>query len=159
MRRNGILNNYHWVEDEDAWLKDVLHEIKPLILGTRAVNTSFDSGVLGSKKMGLSQEELELGWSIINQRAVSPVIDEENINSFLYTDSYDEWYFFKDVPKDFDAVAFCNYLGRSRQRADELDFDGGCDLVSALSKYKPVAVAGWNDDFSYYLIQAALYRL
>lgn len=153
MRRDGILNSYHWVEDEDAWLKDILHEIRPLILGTRAINTSFDSGVLGSKKMGLSQKDLGLGWSTMNNRAVSPVIDENNLNSFLYTDSYDEWYFFKDIPKSFDAVAFCNYLGLSLQRADEITFEGGCDLILALAKYKPVAIAGWNDAISYYLIQ------
>jgi len=156
MRRNGILNNYHWVEDEDAWLKDLLQEIKPLIIGTRAVNTSFDSGVLGSENMELTEEDISLGWSTINNRAVSPIINEENLTTFLFTDSYDEWYFFRCVPEKFSAVAFCNYLGMSLQRAEELEFEGGCNLIASLTKYEPVAVAGWNEAFSYYLSQEAV---
>lgn len=153
MRKTGTISNYHWVEDQNASLEDLLNEIKSKILNTRAVNTSFDSGVLGSKMMALAENEIQLGWSIINSRAVSPVITEEGLNSFLYTDSYDEWYFFKDVPANFNAIAFCNFLGLSLQRADELNFEGGCDLISALTEYKPTAVAGWNDVFSYCIIQ------
>ena len=153
MRRNGTLNGYRWVEDEDAWLRDLLVEIKPLIIGARAVNTSFDSGILGSKKMRLAEEDIALGWTTINGRAVSPAIDDQNLAKFLYTDSYDEWYFFKNVPEDFNAVAFCNFLGLSLERADELNFEGGCDLVTALKKYKPIAIAGWSDAFSYYLCE------
>jgi hypothetical protein len=108
MRRNGILNTYHWVEDDNAHLEDILAEISPIIFGTRAINTSFDSGILGSKKMKLCQEDLDMGWTIINDRAVSPIINESNLESFLYTDSYDEWYFFNNIPSNFDAIAFCN---------------------------------------------------
>ncbi len=42
----------------------------------------------------MSKNEIELGWCTMNHRAVSPVIDEEILISFPYTDGYDEWYFF-----------------------------------------------------------------
>ena len=151
MRRTGILGKYHWVEDDDLWLKDALKEISNVIANTYAVNTSFDSGVLGSKKFKLDEKDIENGWMSINNRAVSPRITEENICSFLYTDGYDEWYFFNEVPERFSAIAFCNYYGLSIGQADQLNFDGGCDMVVALETYSPIAVAGWNNEFSYYL--------
>ncbi|WP_445354722.1 hypothetical protein ACJJI5_17060 [Microbulbifer sp. EKSA008] len=102
--------------------------------------------------MRLTKEDISLGWHTSNRRAVSPIISEPNFESFLFTDSYDEWYFFREAPKKFDAVALCNYLGISLGRADEFNFEGGCDLIAALSEYQPVAVASWNDSFSYYLV-------
>ncbi|MES9860142.1 MAG: hypothetical protein ABW157_19645 [Candidatus Thiodiazotropha sp. LLP2] len=153
MRKTGILNNYHWVEDREAWLKDLLSEITQEILGTRAINTSFDSGILGGDNLRLSQEELNKGWYIVNNRAVSPILEENWIDSFPFTDGYDEWYFFEEMPQIFDAVAFCNYYGVSLEKVGKLSIEGGCDLIFALQKYKPVAIAGWNNEFSYYIKQ------
>ncbi len=151
MRRTGVLGNYLWVEDDDLSLEDVLKEITSIIANTYAVNTSFDSGVLGSKKFKLDEKDIENGWKSINNRAVSPRITERNISTFLYTDGYDEWYFFNEVPEYFDAIAFCNYYGLSVGQADQLNFEGACDMVAALENYAPIAVAGWNNEFSYYL--------
>lgn len=155
MRRTGIIGNYHWVEDDDLCLEDILKEISNTIDNTYAVNTSFDSGILGSKKYKISEIDTKNGWKSIGNRAVSPIITEESISTFLYTDGYDEWYFFSGVPKKFDAVAFCNYYGVSIGQAEQLNFEGGCDMVIALERYSPIAVAGWNNKFSYYLIKKA----
>jgi len=155
MRRSGILKKYQWVEDQELYLKDMLLEIKELIIGTRAINTSFDSGALGSESFSLLDSDFINGWESINNRAVSPIITESFLDSFLYTDGYDEWYFFKEVPQSFDATAFCNYAGVTLDRAEELNFEGGCDLVSALNEFKPIVVAGWNEHVSYYLRENA----
>lgn len=152
MRRTGELGNYIWVEDDDLLLEDVLSEIVKVIANTYAVNTSFDSAVLGSKNFKIAGKDIENGWQSINGRAVSPKITEKNINNFLFTDGYDEWYFFNEVPDNFKAVAFCNYSGLSFDQMSQLKVRGACDFAAALEQYRPIAVAGWNNDFSYYLI-------
>ncbi len=153
MRKKGILSGYNYIVDFDMLLEELLLEISSQLVGTRAANTSFDSGILGGEVVPLKEKYLEEGWEVINGRAVSPVIDERIIRSFMYTDCYDEWYFFDEVPDVMYIEAFCNWGADGFEEAESYETleTKGFNLLSALHNYKPVAVAGWNADISYYL--------
>jgi hypothetical protein len=111
-------------------------------MGLRAVNVSWDSGLLIP-----SVDEKAHGWALEKGRAVSPVIDDEVIDSWPWCDGgFEEWYFFPRVPEDLRLSAYCNWTGLSlADWAGLVNVPGGLDLQEQLEKTRPTAVLGMGD--------------
>lgn len=90
---SGFRQGYSWLE---TWgyplaVRQVVRESPEVVLGKRVVVTASDSGPLE-----LTEVETRLGWTMQQQYAVSPVV--EDIKILPSTDIYDEWYVFDIVP-------------------------------------------------------------
>lgn len=110
--RTGRIGVFSWLEcvggRPGPSLVDALRHLEPWLTGCRAVNTSWDSGLLE-----VSEEEAHRGWTMVDGRAVSPAIDPAVIDTWPSDDSYEEWYFFQTVPSDVNLRPYCNWEAAS----------------------------------------------
>ena len=76
---SGNLAAFQWIEavsKDDTELIDAIRTLRRHPIGLRAVNTSWDSGLLIP-----SDEERRQGWTIEHGRAVNPAISRANSRS------------------------------------------------------------------------------
>ena len=138
----GQLGGYawgqYWNEEPELFVPDVIRDIAPSLVGLRAVNVAFNSGLLGHRI------PLPDGWSRIDDHAVSPVCDINLLNSWPRSeDSFDEWYFFREVPKYLQITPFCNWYTFPIDQWEILRrTENGFDLCAQLEHFEPEAVIG-----------------
>jgi hypothetical protein len=101
MKFEGKRGDYFWIEWQEAFLSDLISAFPELVINNFLINTSFNSGTLG-----LSNEEIKLGWTKNNELTISPLVtDDLDIPNC----QYDEWYVF-DSPTTFESYeVFVNY--------------------------------------------------
>lgn len=140
---SGNIGAFQWIEglpnEEYGGLIDTVRTLTHYLNGLRAVNVSWDSGLLLP-----SEPEWQQGWTIEQGRAVSPVIDETVIDAWPWCDGgWEEWYFFSTLPKDLNLSAYCNWGGLS---IDDWPFlvnvSTGFDLKRQLETAQPTVVLG-----------------
>jgi hypothetical protein len=147
MTRTGSLGGYRWWEmsGPDTSVGDLIRSIADQLIGSIAVNVSWDSGLLT-----VTPALAAAGWRTVGRLAVSPVIDLPAAQNWPTSDCqggrFDEWYFFRQVPATLDLRAFCNFGGVSLENARDLAFPDGVDLEEQLRKYGPEAVIGDGPD-------------
>ena len=138
---SGSIGAFQWIEavpTEDRQLIDALGRLSRYLIGLRAVNLSWDSGLLVP-----SDDERQRGWTIEQGRAVSPEIDEGVIEAGPWGEGWEEWYFFSALPKDLNLSAYCNWGGLSIADWPSLvDVSDGFDLKKQLEMTQPVVVLG-----------------
>lgn len=123
---------------------DVARQIRPLLVGHLAVNSSWDSGRYSRPD-----------WSCVNGFAVTPPINDQLIDAWPVSHDgiFDEWWVFETVvPVGFEVHAFCNYVNMRIAEYRELDWDQGCPLEKYLNNLQPLAVFG-NNELAAYLIR------
>src|SRR5438876_1076249 len=108
--KSGDIGTYRWSESlpsRDTSMFDAVRSLRRHLIGLRAVNVSWDSGLLVP-----SDDEKLQGWVVQHGRAVSPVINERIIDAWPWCDGgFEEWYFFLVVPSELNLSAFCNWTG------------------------------------------------
>jgi len=139
---SGNLGAFQWIEGvskDDTGLIDAIRTLRRHLIGLRAVNVSWDSGLVIP-----SDEELRQGWTIEQGRAVSPVIDDRVIDAWPWCDGgWEEWYFFSTLPRDLNLSAYCNWGGLSiGDWASLVDTSDGFDLQTQLETAQPTVVLG-----------------
>jgi len=135
---------YRFEEVGELSCGEIASSLSSVIIGCRAVNSSYDSGRITMPD-----------WELINGFPVSPVITEELIAEWPVShDAYcDEWWVFTgSIPSDFSVSAFCNYVGMRIAEYKKLDWPEGCPLDSYLDRFRPMLVFG-NNDFGYVISQ------
>lgn len=140
----GKVGDYWWYDRDEEPLLETLHQLSEALIGCRAINTSFDSGLFSLKAS--SQQ----GWGLINNFAVSPIITSKLLKSWpiSHDEFCDEWNFFQNIPDFFDAVAFCNYTGCRIEDWRELEFRSGVNLLEKIINYSPELIVG-NNEYTY----------
>jgi hypothetical protein len=137
----GSIGTYAWAEcvPVDLTLPDVLRRLKRHFLGLRAVNVSWDSGLVIP-----SDAELSQGWSLEAGRAISPVLDDAIIEKWPWNDcGFEEWYFFSRLPSNLSLAAYCNWLHNSvGEWAQLIHVPNGLDLCRQLEEAQPDVVLG-----------------
>jgi hypothetical protein len=139
---SGNLGVFKWIETvskDDTGFIDAIRTLRRHLIGLRAVNTSWDSGLLIP-----SDEERRQGWTIEQGRAVSPVIDDRVIDAWPWCDGgWEEWYFFSTLPSDLNLSAYCNWGGLSiGDWASLVDTTNGFNLQQQLETAQPTVVLG-----------------
>jgi len=139
---SGNLGTFQWIEavpTDDLALIDAIRQLSRHLIGLRAVNVSWDSGLLVP-----SDEERRHGWTVQDGRAVSPVIDDGLIDTWPWCDGgFEEWYFFATLPRDLNLAAYCNWTGLSIDDWRLLvEMPGGFDLHKQLDTAQPTLVIG-----------------
>ena len=139
---SGNIGAYKWTETVpfgETALFDTLRALREYLVGLRAVNVSWDSGLFVP-----SDDDRARGWTVEEDHAVSPVIDEDLIDGWPWCDEgFDEWYFFSRLPSDLNLSAYCNWTGLSlADWAALVHVPNGFDLRDQLEKAKPAAVIG-----------------
>jgi hypothetical protein len=142
--RTGEIAEYQWAEmpSNDLTLDAIVLALGDHLLDLRAVNVSWDSGLLEP-----TESELSAGWEVRSGYAVSPRIDTAVVDVWPACDTgYDEWYFFEQVPGDLRLSAFCNWTGRSLSQWQELmNVPDAPNLGEQLRTFRPEAVIGVGD--------------
>ena len=123
----GTMGIYKWIEfreeNEGLIIPHLISWLKPILKGLYALNTSFDSGLYLPTKL-----DIQLGWSRIGDRAISPPLTESILDSFPDKNmgsecaGYNEWYFFRDYPKGVPTGVFCNWQGLSIAKHADVKF-------------------------------------
>jgi hypothetical protein len=150
---HGQIGRYHWAEigGEHLGLKEVIAALTPHLLGLVAGNISWDSGFLQE----LSR--VPPGWKITSGRVISPPLDPDLLatwpQSELEGGRYDEWYFWRSEPPALELDAFCNWLGTSLSKAEDLAYPGGLDLAAQLALADPEVVVG-RGTFTYVIAKS-----
>jgi len=139
---SGEIGAYKWYEcvpSDTTTMFDAVRKLRHHLLGLRAVNVSWDSGLLVP-----SDAEKRQGWVIEAGRAVSPVIDDAIVEEWPWCDGgFEEWYFFSRLPTDLNLSPFCNRTGLSiSDWASLVDVPGGFNLRDQLERARPDAVIG-----------------
>jgi len=120
-----------WTDGFDPSLDDLLPHVPEAVIGRRVLIASFDSG-----QFKPTQEELDDGWSMQGQQAVSPLIQAVSI---LPAVGFDEWYVYEgDVPRD-SHKAFVNRLGFSPLDPDCVEAN---DFWEQVTRLRPLHVLG-----------------
>lgn len=120
-----------WADGFDPSLDDLLPHIPEAVLGRRVLIASFDSG-----QFSPTQHELEHGWSVQGNQAVSaPVKAVSDVPAV----GFDEWYVYDgDVPLGHHK-AFVNRLGFS-------PLDPACleatEFWKQVARFQPLNVLG-----------------
>ena len=142
MAAAGQLGRFHWAqfwkEEPELFVPDVVRGLAPYLAGLRGVNVAFDSGLLGRRV------PIPRGWETIDGHAVSPVADEELLKAWPRSeDSFDEWYFFRDVPGQLQIEPFCNWYTFHIDQWEILKrVENGFDLSAQLENLAPEVVIG-----------------
>lgn len=112
----GDIDNYRWVDRiplRDKMLTPrVIQDLGHYLIGLRAVNVSWDSGLLvldSEVSAGCVFEQRCPGWTFEQGRAISPIIDQSTLASWPFSGQYDEWYFFSRLPTNLQLSSFCNW--------------------------------------------------
>jgi hypothetical protein len=141
--KSGEIDNYRWVEltkPADIALPKIVQELARYLTGQRAVNVSWDSGLLLS-----SDAEAPEGWTFERGHAVSPKIDHSVVSSWPYSGGFDEWYFFSELPTNLELSPYCNW-GGSTSIGEWAGFVGAVpypmDLRRQLRDARPTIVLG-----------------
>jgi hypothetical protein len=142
---SGDIGTYAWAEfvpSRTTALFDAVRNLRCHLIGLRAVNVSWDSGLLVP-----SDAEKRKGWVIEEGRAVSPVIDNGVIDGWPWCDGgFEEWYFFSRLPPKLNLSAYCNWTGLSiADWAALVDVPAGLDLRQQLEMARPDAVLGMGE--------------
>jgi hypothetical protein len=137
---NGTIGTYLWAEfwneEPELSLSAVVRGLSRFLIGTNAVNVSWDSG-----RLVPSEQQFASGWSTVDGYTVTPPIDERLIHEWPRSScSFDEWYFFWSVPKELNVLAFCNWLSSSLADWESLTFK--FDLSEQLRRLQPIIVLG-----------------
>ena len=107
---SGDIGTYRWSESvpsRDISMLDAVRSLRHHLNGLRAVNVSWDSGLLVP-----SDDEKRQGWVVRDGRAISPVIHDGIIDAWPCCDGgFEEWYFFSTLPSELNLSAFCNWGG------------------------------------------------
>ena len=127
-----------WKEEPELSVPDVVKGVARFLGGLRAVNVAFDSGLLGHRV------PLPLGWTMTDDHAVSPLATLDLLNAWPCSeDTFDEWYFFREVPAHLQIVPLCNwYTFRIDQWEILRRVENGFDLCKQLEHFNPEAVIG-----------------
>ena len=142
----GRINDYYCYDLNDLTLSEAISLIQTNILGLRAINTSFDSGIFTP-----NEAEIEQGWTLQGKAGVTPIITESLLAQWpISHDNYcDEWWFFKSIPKEFDHTkGFCNMVTQRIADWEEVEFEGCAQIAKNIQRYKPEIVIG-NNDWTY----------
>ena len=139
---SGNIGPFQWIEvvpKAGKGLGDVVPKLRHHLIGLRALNVSWDSGLLVP-----SDDERQHGWTVEEGRAVSPVIDDRLIDTWPWGDAgFEEWYFFSKLPGNLNLSAYCNWGGLSIADWPSLvDTTNGLDLQSQLQAAQPTVVLG-----------------
>ena len=128
-----------WQEEPELFLPDVVRALRSFLVGTFAVNASFDSGRLGG-----ARAPLPLHWSQLNGYGVSPSLEDSALDHWPRSHSgFDEWYFFREVPANLQVQAFCNWFTFSLSEWQSLqELENGFDLSAQLARLRPQVVVG-----------------
>ncbi|MBI5817404.1 MAG: hypothetical protein HZA88_00290 [Verrucomicrobia bacterium] len=140
--RSGRIADHFWYDLDEEPLRDALRRIAPHILGLKAVNTSWDSGVLTSDRA-----DFPLGWTTHNNVAVSPQITQDLIARWplSHDECCDEWWFFKEIPSEFDFThGICNHIANRIGDWADLEFEGGVQLARNISRFRPTIIMGYG---------------
>jgi len=131
---------YRFEEVGEVSCDEIAKSIAPLLLGCRAVNSSYDSGRM-----------IAPDWEQVNGLPISPLITEQFVARWPVShDGYcDEWWVFEGtIPRDFIVAAFCNFTSMRIADYKKLDWPEGCPLDSYLNRFRPKVVFG-NNEFGY----------
>jgi hypothetical protein len=137
---SGRIADYYWYDLDERPTRDVLRGIAPHILGLVAVNTSWDSGLLTADRT-----DFPVGWPTHHNVAVSPRVTRDSIERWPLSgdEDFDEWWFFGDVPPDFDFThGICNYVANRIGDWAELEFEGGVQLARNIGRFRPAMIVG-----------------
>jgi hypothetical protein len=120
-----------WADGFDPSLHDLLPLVPEAVLGRRVLIASIDSG-----QFKPTPDELNDGWSMQGQQAVSPLIEALSV---LPAVGFDEWYVYEgDVPREHHK-AFVNGFGFS-------PLDPGCveaaEFWEQVAQFRPLHVLG-----------------
>jgi len=107
-----------WNEEPELLLPDVTRRLSLFLVGLIAVNVSWDSG-----KLNPSEEQLSMGWQIVQGYAVTPRIDQILTDNWSRSGcGFDEWCFFKSLPSTLEMQAFCNWSRVSLKEWESISF-------------------------------------
>ena len=139
---SGHIGRFQWAEvvpTDGKGLRAVVQTLRHHLIGLRALNVSWDSGLLIP-----SDDERQQGWRVEEGRAVSPVIDDGLIDTWPWGDAgFEEWYFFSALPANLNLSAYCNWGGLSIADWPSLvDTTNGLNLQSQLEAAQPTVVVG-----------------
>jgi len=139
---SGHIGAFQWIEAAETKGRGLIDTVRQLgrhLIGLRAVNVSWDSGLLAP-----SYPEWPQGWTSEQGRAVSPVIDDRVIDAWPWCDEgWEEWYFFSTLPKNLHLSAYCNWGGMSINDWPSLvNVPTGFDLKQQLETAQPAVVIG-----------------
>ena len=139
---SGSIGRFQWVEvvaQDGKGLIDAIRTLRRHLIGLRAVNVSWDSGLLVP-----SEDERRQGWTIEQGRAISPRIEDELIEAGPWGEAgWEEWYFFSALPQNLNLSAHCNWGGLSIGDWPELvGTSNGFDLKTQLEIAAPTVVLG-----------------
>ena len=150
----GAIEGYACYELGEMPLRETLSVLRSHLVGLKAVNTSFDSGLFVP-----SVSEMQNGWSQHGRAGVSPAITQDMLLLWpLSHDEYcDEWWFFGIVPPDFDFThGFCNMVSQRIGQWEEVDF---CThLAKAIKEFQPELIIG-NNTWTYVVAKQSLREL
>ena len=143
-------HSYDFRQLGDVNCKDIATAIASLLIGRRALNTSFDSG-----RIHMPDLEQFNGFPA-TPPLTAGVIADWPVSHIAYCD---EWWIFEDpIPLDFEVVALCNYIGNTIATYKDLDYPGFCQLDAYLEKFRPLAVFG-NNSRGYLIVDSERYIL
>jgi hypothetical protein len=139
---SGVIGQYRWIESlppDGVTLREVLCGLRQYLINYRAVNVSWDSGLLIP-----SEVESSDGWTFQQGRTVSPRINERLIEAWPSCDGgFEEWYFFSTLPEHLQLSSYCNWGGTSIADWQQLvPVPTGVDLQKQLDESRPYAVVG-----------------
>jgi hypothetical protein len=134
MVNHGEIGEYRivaWADGFDPSLDDLLPHVAETIVGHRVVIASWDSG-----QYRPTQEELDQGWSVREEQAVSPMVRDP---SDLPAVGFDEWYIYEgEVPCERHK-SFVNRFGFSPLKANCDEFD---EFWEQVQRFRPLHVLG-----------------
>jgi hypothetical protein len=138
--KRGNIDDYRWLEfakPDHVVLSDVVRQLTRYMIGCRALNVSWDSGLL------LPSEPEADGWTFEQGRAISPAIGNALLKSWPYSGGCDEWYFFTELPTDLSLSPYCNWRDTSLSNWPSIaDTPTGVDLRRQLHQSRPSVVLG-----------------
>src|SRR5262245_31767554 len=121
----GTIGRHHWAEfwddSPELTVDDIVGALAHHLRGLRAVNTSWDSGLLA-----VSDDLRAAGWQTRGQHAVSPPVTDEMAAHWIRSScGFDEWYFLKAAPAEVRLRPWCNHAGVSLKDHAMLAFPEG----------------------------------
>lgn len=138
----GRIGEYWWAESararHAARMPNLVRMLAQHLRGLRAVNVSWDSGVLLP-----GDADVDGSWEWRDGHAVSRPIDEDLIAGWPYSQAgYDEWYFFRVLPRTLALQPWCNWTTAVLSEHRQMAFPGGVDLLGQLQSSAPEMVLG-----------------
>ncbi len=120
-----------WADGFDPSLDDLLPHVPEAVVGHRVLIASFDSG-----QFCPTQDELEHGWSVQGNQAISPLVQAA---ADVPAVGFDEWYIYDgEVPHEHHR-AFVNRLGFSPLDTTCLDAN---EFWEQVKRFQPLNVLG-----------------